>query len=154
MQDHLIIDSNYGKWYKSNNCENIWNMSFPLLSPMFSSFYFILINISSFFDKARIISFTVWKLSKYVVISGSYFPILEPNTGKYLPEITPYLDTFHAVKGIFNFLHDTCFGSKKHKLFHLTSSTAQMFSKQVFLKISPNSRENTIAGNTAILGNF
>ena len=49
MQDHLIIDSNYGKWYKSNNCENIWNMLFPLLSPMFSSFYFILINISSFF---------------------------------------------------------------------------------------------------------
>ena len=30
-------------------------------------------------------------MSKYGVISG-------PNTGKYGPEITPYLDTFHAVR--------------------------------------------------------
>ena len=29
-------------------------------------------------------------MCKYGVISG-------PNTGKYGPEITPYLDTFHAV---------------------------------------------------------
>ena len=29
-------------------------------------------------------------MSKHGVISG-------PNTGKYGPEITPYLDTFHAV---------------------------------------------------------
>ena len=34
--------------------------------------------------------YTVWKVSKYGVISG-------PNTGKHGPEITPYLDTFHAV---------------------------------------------------------
>ena len=42
------------------------------------------------------------------VISGSYFPVFglknylsvfSPNTGKYGPEITPYLDTFHAVDG-------------------------------------------------------
>ena len=33
---------------------------------------------------------TAWKVSKYEVISG-------PNTGKCEPEITPYLDTFHAV---------------------------------------------------------
>ena len=33
---------------------------------------------------------TAKKVSKYGVISG-------PNTGKYGPEITPYLDTFHAV---------------------------------------------------------
>ena len=33
---------------------------------------------------------TAWKVSKYGVISG-------PNTGKYGPEITPYLDTFYAV---------------------------------------------------------
>ena len=26
-----------------------------------------------------------------------YFPVFGPNTGKYGPEITPYLDTFHAV---------------------------------------------------------
>ena len=43
------------------------------------------------------INYTVWKVSKYGVISGPYFPVFSPNTGKYEPEITPYLDTFHAV---------------------------------------------------------
>ena len=37
-------------------------------------------------------------MSKYGVISGPYFPVFNPNTGKYGPEITPYLDTFHASK--------------------------------------------------------
>ena len=44
-------------------------------------------------------------MSKYGVISGSYFPVFggfSPNTGKYGPEITPYLDTFHVVRVIFN----------------------------------------------------
>ena len=40
-------------------------------------------------------------MSKYGVISGPYFPVLGLNTesasGKYGTEITPYLDTFHAV---------------------------------------------------------
>ena len=44
----------------------------------------------------KIIQFTVWKVSKYGVISGPYFPVFNPNTWKYGPEITPYLDTFHA----------------------------------------------------------
>ena len=35
----------------------------------------------------------VWKVSKYRVISGPYFPVLSPNTETYGPEITPYLDT-------------------------------------------------------------
>ena len=43
------------------------------------------------------ISYTAWKVSKYGVISGQYFPVFSPNTGKYGPEITPYLDTFHPV---------------------------------------------------------
>ena len=30
-------------------------------------------------------------------ISGPYFPVFGLNTGKYRPEITPYLDTFPAV---------------------------------------------------------
>ena len=42
-------------------------------------------NVEPFF-----VYYTAWKVSKYGVISG-------PNTGKYGPEITPYLDTFHAV---------------------------------------------------------
>ena len=35
-------------------------------------------------------------MSKYGVTSGSYFPVFSPGTGIYRPEITPYLDTFHA----------------------------------------------------------
>ena len=31
-------------------------------------------------------------------ISGPYFPLFSPNTGECGPEITLYLDTFHAVK--------------------------------------------------------
>ena len=38
-------------------------------------------------------------MSEYEVISGPYFPVFSPNTGKYGPEITPYLSTFHAVHG-------------------------------------------------------
>ena len=40
---------------------------------------------------------TASKVSKHVVTSGPYFPAFGLNTGKYGPEITPYLDTFHAV---------------------------------------------------------
>ena len=45
-------------------------------------------------------------MSKYGVISGPYRPVfglnteiygVNPNTGKYGPEITSYLVTFHAV---------------------------------------------------------
>ena len=41
-------------------------------------------------------------MSKYGVISG-------PNAGKYEPEITPYLDTFHPVifKGYLNVLQSS-----------------------------------------------
>ena len=40
---------------------------------------------------------TAWNVSKYGVISSPYFPVFGLNTGKYGPEITPYLDTFRAV---------------------------------------------------------
>ena len=39
---------------------------------------------------------TAWKGSKYGVISGPYLPVFGLNTGKYKPEITPYLGNFHA----------------------------------------------------------
>ena len=42
-------------------------------------------------------NYTARKVSKYGVLSGSYFPVFSPNTGKYRPEKTPYLVTFHAV---------------------------------------------------------
>ena len=51
-------------------------------------------------------SITVWKVFKYRVLSGPYFPALGLNTEIYLenygPEKTPYLDTFHTVKQIWN----------------------------------------------------
>ena len=53
---------------------------------------------------------TAWKVTKYGVFSGSFFlvfalnteftekiSVFSPNTGKYRPEKTPNLDTFHAV---------------------------------------------------------
>ena len=36
------------------------------------------------------------KASKYGVISGPYFPVFGLNTGKYPPQISPYLDTFQT----------------------------------------------------------
>ena len=42
-------------------------------------------------------TYTAGKVSKYGVISGPYFPVFGLNTGKYGPEITAYLDTFHAL---------------------------------------------------------
>ena len=51
-----------------------------------------------------IIADTALKVSKYGVFSGPYFPVFtpylsvsSPNAGKYGPEKTRYLDTFHAV---------------------------------------------------------
>ena len=43
-------------------------------------------------------SVTAWKVSRYEVFSGPYFPAFRTNTGKYGPKKTPYLDTFHAVR--------------------------------------------------------
>ena len=36
-------------------------------------------------------------MSKCGVISGPYFPVFGLSTGKYGPEITSHVDTFHAV---------------------------------------------------------
>ena len=42
---------------------------------------------------------TAWKVFKYGVISGPYFPVsvFISNTGKCGPEITTYVDSFQAV---------------------------------------------------------
>ena len=45
-------------------------------------------------------SLTAWKVSKYGVISGPYFPVFGLNTGKYGPEKTPYLGTFYAMQAL------------------------------------------------------
>ena len=41
---------------------------------------------------------TTWKVSKYGVFSGPYFPVFGLNTEKYGPERTPYFHTFHVIK--------------------------------------------------------
>ena len=43
------------------------------------------------------IIYTAWKVSKYEGFYTPYFPVFSPNTGKYGPKKTPYLDTFHTV---------------------------------------------------------
>ena len=58
--------------------------------------------------------YTAWKVSKYGVISGPYFPVFGLNTerysvslriqsedGKIGTRITPNMDTFHAVEYIY-----------------------------------------------------
>ena len=45
---------------------------------------------------------TVWKVSKYGIFSGPCFAVFGLDTGKYGPEKTTYLDTFHAVKWLIN----------------------------------------------------
>ena len=41
---------------------------------------------------------TEWNVFKYGAFPGPYFPVFGLNTGKYGPEKTPYLGTFHTVK--------------------------------------------------------
>ena len=42
-------------------------------------------------------SITAWKVSKYGVFCGPYFPVFGPNTGKHGTEETRYLDTLNPV---------------------------------------------------------
>ena len=61
------------------------------------------------------ITHTAWNLSKYGVIFGPYFLVFSLNTGKYGPEITRYLDTFHVVANThYTILND------KEGAFHIT----------------------------------
>ena len=58
---------------------------------------------------------TAWKVSKYGVFSGPYFPVFGLNmerygvsglnTGKYGPEKTPYLDTSHTAEFLLELFH-------------------------------------------------
>ena len=48
-------------------------------------------------DDNRQFNHTARKVSKYGVFNGPYFSVFSPNRGKYGPEKTPHLDTFHAV---------------------------------------------------------
>ena len=55
------------------------------------------VGTKSDFYKQKCCVFTEWKVSKYGLFSGLYLHIFSPKMGKYGPEKTPYLDTFHSV---------------------------------------------------------
>ena len=85
---------------------------------------------------------TVWKMFKYRVFSGPYFPhsdwiqrnkpylsVFSLNAGKYGPEKTPYLDTFHAVLC----LVPTKNLKKSHKmLISLSTANVQLQLKSIY----------------------
>ena len=64
--------------------ENLTNEIFYLISTTIVFFK------KKLFEEITPDNFTVWKVSKYRVSSGLYFPVFGQ-------EETPYLDTFHAV---------------------------------------------------------
>ena len=87
-----------GSQFKSNTLKSYWRIYWP-------DFAHIVI-CSNYSSPIH----TEWKVSKYRVISGLDFPVFGLNTEIYSlnlriqseykkigPEITPYLDTFHAV---------------------------------------------------------
>ena len=67
-------------------------------------------------------------MSRYGVISGLHFPVFSANTGKSRPEITPYLDSFHAV------LLSTGFSIYSE----FSEEVAERFSTKKVLRQSPN----------------
>ena len=71
-----------------------WVCSWLVLKSFVKTKAFVLIKL---FLYKKECTDTAWKVSKYGVISGPYFSAFGLNTGKYGPEITPYLETFHAV---------------------------------------------------------
>ena len=77
---------------------NVININISIFSETAST-DLLLYGISSFdlIQHKNSLNPTTWKASKNGVLSGSYFPVFWLNTGKYWPEKTPYLDTFHAV---------------------------------------------------------
>ena len=108
-------------------------MKFPVkdLSTKFWQIYKKLCTFWYWVSQGRIILrglLTAWQMSKYGVFSGPYFSVFSPNTGKYGPEKTLYLDIFHAVTtfvfpfciGLITYLNDSNMGVLKH--FYITKT--------------------------------
>ena len=91
------------KWIAPNKCYGIFFMYWSGQVPQS-----IIISKENVFVSSIIkpnVRFTGWKVSKYGVISGPYFPVFGLNTEIYgvnLCIVTPYLHTFHAVFLYFN----------------------------------------------------
>ena len=74
---------------------------------------------------------TAWNISKYGVFSGSYFPVFSLNAGKYGPEKTPYLDTFHTVPVLPTFT----FAPRTFESMDLYSFTIWPYESDLILKV-------------------
>ena len=78
-----------------------------------------------------------WKLSKYDVVSVYYFPVFGLNTGKYRPEITPYLNTFHTVSKTEGNVFRTVLTGQKYLKTRISVLTILLHKKWIFpLRIS------------------
>ena len=77
-------------FYKKKKQNNFLLDTFQYTEPRFSSMETICKRPGIYRLTHLSPMFTTWKVSKYGVISGTYFPVFGP-------EITLYLDTFHAV---------------------------------------------------------
>ena len=67
-----------------------------LISQLIKGISSVLQKLLRYCNGTIISTFTAWKVSKYGVISGPYLPVFGLNTEIYGPEITLYLDNFHA----------------------------------------------------------
>ena len=65
---------------------------------------------------------TAWNVSTCGVFPSLYFPVFSPNTGKYGPEKTPYLDTFHVVSRTHNSLSSNLFSEKLQSVLRTVSN--------------------------------
>ena len=74
---------------------------------------------------------TTWNGFKHGVFSGPYFPVSSPNTGKYRPEKTSYLDPFHAVLISHFFLGIHLFRNRSkyciYRIFHFSRASKLIF---------------------------
>ena len=82
----------------------------------------------------------------YKAFSGPYFPVFSPNTGKYGPEKTPYLDTFHTVFNA-SFLTFQINLSKKLSTNKLWEQMKSPISEQSTPNISDEKNENFVHFN-------
>ena len=86
---------------------------------------------------------TAWKVSKYLIFSGPYFPVFGLNTWKYGPKITPYLDTSCSERNCVQTWFLRCRSSRKF-LQHCKESCRAEFQLRVYKLIGTIRRSTSI----------
>ena len=114
---------------------------------------------------------TAWKVSKCGDFSGLHFPafglntenilnteyfvslLFSPNAGKYRPEITPYLDIFHAVmlQCRLNYCMNLFFGTITFSHTLQDSSYSKIITKHIIKKTHIHIFHNRLLGEDAII---